>query len=1002
MNTPTHHVLTSEEAPAVSEEGAPSGRERETGRLRRIATARPHQRPWLLEITGDPGMGKTRLLDEWAALAGQSGLTVLRGRASAADHGRPFAAFRAPVVQALHLAGARAALQEEDRAFLLRHFAGPAPEVRPRTTPDGPGPGAGPADVETDRLRRCIAALLWAVAHDRQGLTLCLDDLQWADPESVALLGDLLRHPRPGVPLILVCSVRPRQSPTSLTAHLADPDDVFRTERFRLGPLPRGTAGALLDPRTTTERRRYLYEAAEGNPFYLRALSSSPGPFPTPGTVRPWTLSDTTLATAGAALAREFVLLDPAERDVLRAAAVLGDTFDPAHLPEVADRDPAHTQRALDRLVDLDLVRADHIQGRLCRLRHPVVRAVVYQDTPRGWRVAAHARAGRVLRAAGADPARRAPHVARSAEPGDTEAVLLLAEAADHVSDVDPAAAAAWLGAALGLIRGDGDGLRTRVTTSLARALGALGRLRECRELLRGVPRPSGGRPTQADADLVAFRARVERHLGDYDRADSLLTAELRRLAEAGTGDSATDRAEWGGTLRLELATVSTLRQAFPRSRALAEEVRRQTTGTRNRSLRLAAAVGRTHCGAFAGDVPALLDGAREADALLAAMKDSEVTAQLDTVAQLGWAETLAERHHDALRHTARGIRLAQSGGQLFVLPYLRLAHAYASVNVGRLTDALGSADGAEEEARSMERPALLGFSLALRAWATSLLDGPDAAAPVAERAVQELGAGGRLWAVTAGVLADVRFDQGRHEESLDLLRSAVEHERHPGTARSITPIWYFMAARAAAALGDTDQSARWARRASFDADLLGLPGQRGYAALARSCAAPDPVGPLREAVSGFRAGGLIPMECRATLSLAAALASGDARATDRDPGGTLEQALEHANRAKTLAETLGARRLRREAVDIQRRLGARRPRAPRETTTALSDLSDREREITRMVALGMSNNDIARTLVVSPKTVEAHLTRIFRKAGVRTRTALVAALPKGEPTPVV
>lgn len=134
----------------------------------------------------------------------------------------------------------------------------------------------------------------------------------------------------------------------------------------------------------------------------------------------------------------------------------------------------------------------------------------------------------------------------------------------------------------------------------------------------------------------------------------------------------------------------------------------------------------------------------------------------------------------------------------------------------------------------------------------------------------------------------------------LELIRSATEHDKHPGTARSILPVWYGLAARGAAALGDRDQAAEWARRAAFDADLLNLPGQRGHAALARAHSALDPVGPLREAVSGFRAGGLALEECRARLLLAAALAS-------RDPHAQ-EQALEHANRAKSLAEASGAR----------------------------------------------------------------------------------------------
>lgn len=65
---------------------------------------------------------------------------------------------------------------------------------------------------------------------------------------------------------------------------------------------------------------------------------------------------------------------------------------------------------------------------------------------------------------------------------------------------------------------------------------------------------------------------------------------------------------------------------------------------------------------------------------------------------------------------------------------------------------------------------------------------------------------------------------------------------------------------------------------------------------------------------------------------------------------------------------------------------------------TPLPRLSAREQEIARMAALSMSNGDIARVLVVSPKTVEAHLTRTFRKAGVRSRVALVAALSQTSP----
>ncbi|NEB06331.1 LuxR family transcriptional regulator [Streptomyces sp. SID13726] len=993
MDTRLHQARSSgSEEPLI-------GREQEIGRLRKVITGVSHAGPWLLEITGEPGIGKTRLLAEWTALAGRAGLTVLSGRVSCGDRGHPFALFRNPVVGALELPGAAASLAPEDRALLLRHFK----EADAGSEPGGDGTAVGsePADGERARLRRCIASLLWTAAEDRRRLTLCLDDIHWADDASIDLLNHLLRRARLRTPLILVCSVRPGQRPRSLVASLADPDDAYQVERFRLGPLPRGTAAELLACEPTTERQRFLHEAGNGNPFYLKALAQSPGTFTPPDGSSPWALSDETVTTASAALARELDPLDAVEHDVLRTAAVLGEEFDPTHLPELTGRDTPSVTRALDRLIDADLIRIDPAGGRNCRLRHPVLRAVVYQAAPHGWRRSAHAHTDRVLREWGTCPARRAPHVARSAQQGDRDAVRLLTEAAEQVREANPAAAASWLTTALSLTRGDGngDGLRAGLMTSLARSLGAIGHLPESRELLRRVPWPFDARPTRSDLEIVTLHAMVERHLGNYAQADSLVTEALALLS-ADSADPA-DVAELSAPLRLELATVSLLRRTFPRAQALAAEVLEHATGSESRHLRMAATVRLAHSSAFEGDVPTLLHRAREAGALVDSTGDADLAPHLDTLSQLGWADALAERHHDALRHTARGIRLAQDSGQLFVLPYLRLAHAYASVSVGRLTDALHSAEGAEEDAHRMKRPALLGFALALRAWATSLLDGPDAAASTAERAVQEVGAGGRLWAVTAGVLATVRLGQERPAECLELVRSAMDHDRHPGTARSIKPIWYALGARAAAMLGEREEAAEWAQRASLEADLLGLPGQRGYAALARAHSAPDPVGPLEEAVSGFRAGGLVLMECQARLLLAREFMSRvprdrlhpQAEAQVHPQAQVLEQALEHSNRAKSLAETSGARHLYRQAVDLQRRLGARRPRMSREAAEPLPDMSEREREITRMVTLGMSNNDIARVLVVSPKTVEAHLTRIFRKAGVRSRVALVAAL---------
>jgi DNA-binding CsgD family transcriptional regulator len=151
----------------------------------------------------------------------------------------------------------------------------------------------------------------------------------------------------------------------------------------------------------------------------------------------------------------------------------------------------------------------------------------------------------------------------------------------------------------------------------------------------------------------------------------------------------------------------------------------------------------------------------------------------------------------------------------------------------------------------------------------------------------------------------------------------------------------------------------------------------------------------LRTAVELSAGAGLALLECRIRLDLAQRLVA----------VGRLEDAATEAGRAKEQADRMGARWLRTVAVDTQRRIGACRPRrasAPQVARSAAGEaLSVREEQILGMVCQGMSNKDVAGALFVSVKTVEAHLTRIFRKTGARSRASLVAAFAAAQPVRV-
>jgi DNA-binding NarL/FixJ family response regulator len=202
---------------------------------------------------------------------------------------------------------------------------------------------------------------------------------------------------------------------------------------------------------------------------------------------------------------------------------------------------------------------------------------------------------------------------------------------------------------------------------------------------------------------------------------------------------------------------------------------------------------------------------------------------------------------------------------------------------------------------------------------------------------------------------------------------------------------WHLLA-RMAAARGDGEQAAEWLARMGAvapDQDALRMP--RCLADLARAetqLAQGDQEGAVRAALGAAAAADLVHARlaaARARLVAGRALAAQDARA----------EAIRMLERAFAELSECGAERYRDEAAYLLRQLGERVGRGGRRTAAATGAvaLSQREQAVARLVSAGCTNKEIGQELFLSCRTVERHLSNVFRKLGVSSRAQVAALL---------
>ena len=738
------------------------GRSGELESLERLLDELDRGAPRAVEVTGEPGIGKTRLLREVAGRAEARSHLVLGGSASELESDLPFSVFVGALDEYVRGLDPELldALDDQVKAELAHVF--------PCLWALGEG---REVSLQNERYRshRAVRELLELLAGPRP-MVLVLDDVQWADPASVELLGALLRRP-PVTPVLVALAARSHQTPERLSAAIERAQRDGSLVRIELGELSLEEAHDFLGPGMDAAEVSSLYEESGGNPFYLQQLARMLDPATSAG-VAVLELSEAigVPSPVAAALAEELASLSMPARQVLDSAAVAGDPFEPELAAAVAETSEVSTMDAIDELLQRDLIRQTEVPRRF-RFRHPLVRRAVYETTAGGWRLGAHERCAEALAARGAAVAARAHHIDRSARQGDLDAVAVLREAGEATARLAPGSAAKWFGAAMRLLPQDAPE-QDHVELLLARAgaLAGAGHFAESHgallEAIELVPEPS----SMLHPTLAATCAKMERFLGRYEQANARLVRALEGLRGASSPESV--------GLLIELTLNEFYRSRYEAMHDWAERAVSAARGTGDPSLVAAALAMPALAGAMTGDTETALAAHAAAAELVDGLPDDELSLRPDAAAWLAAAELYLELFPEADAHASRALGLARTTGRGDPFGLYQILPRVWFVR-GKLAEAAELLDGAIEAVRLLGTPpALAGnlFNRSVVALAAGDLDLALATAREAEELTRNLVGGFvRAWAVVR--LASVLLEAGHAEQALDLLMGGAGGE---------------------------------------------------------------------------------------------------------------------------------------------------------------------------------------------------------------------------------
>jgi DNA-binding CsgD family transcriptional regulator len=928
-------------APAAAAGSTPlRGRDHELELIEGHLAGLTRGRAAVLQLLGAPGSGKTRLLNEAARLAGRRGVHVLSAAGDPDGQLVPLA----PLLHAL-TAGDAPVLDADDA----------------RGLPTGAGQRFWLLLELQEHLERAALA---------RPLMICVDDLQWCDPQTLLALrtlpGRLSSHA-----IMWVLGVRSNVD----AAALHETNTVLRSagaQVLRLGPLGDHAVEQMVYDLTRArpdDAVLAVARRAEGRPLLIdeliRGLLDDGDIVVDAGVAR---LVGRQLPVRFTESIRHRMLRMSAQAtQAVQVASVLGRSFTAEQLADMLAVEAAGLLAPLQEMISSDLL-IEH--GAQLSFRHDLIREAVEHSIPAALRRTLRRQSVDVQLRRGIPLTDVALALADTISIGDDEAVALLREAAAELAGTAPASAAQLSTRALAATT-EGSPIRGALTAETILLLMQSGQVAEARAMadsaLGGILAPP-------------VEARTRLSLGYLEATYGSLPEAIRQCRIGLDLPAVPDdlRSELAGARALHLATLGELEQS-EQAIVLARRVS-SPDGQLPGNVMLATAASMVEF--YRPDWTAALRMAQ--DAIHRGAADSHYgQRRASAEAWYAIALSMAGRCEQAMASCGTGLREAQRSGNAGAISLWRMTRARILLDTGRLADARTEAEATldlNEELGSGYRAGVMAlYTLGRVALWTGDRELVRRCAADAERmmdddAVVVRGVGSWLTALIADA-------DGDYQRGMQVTSEASGRFGRPGPCLSSpldptdTPAYVRIALRA----GQPD------------------PARRAVVAAENRQARNPGIGIL--AATAVHARGLLENDSD-LLRHAATLFEGSPRIIARASacedagrsrsGSDAAAGIEYLMTALSLYERAGDER---DAARVRRRLrqrGVRSRRSPRKADAhGWTALSPAELQVVRLVADGGTNRAIAERLFLSPHTVSSHLRHAFTKLAITSRVEL-------------